>query len=356
MSWEFDFAIPRWLDSTWRADVRQWVAERLAAAGVRRTGDDEQVRAMPWASVVRFPTDAGPVWFKANAVGVAHEAALYDVLVRRCPGHVLQPLGLDPDRGWLLLPDGGATLRDVEGARTDLRLWERMLVEYADMQRSLEPYADELLGAGLPDARPERMPAIRDNLLADPDLLLLGREKGLTHEQYDALLADAPAYAAVCAELAASGVAPTLQHDDLHDHNVFMPAEPGGPLRVFDWGDAVVGHPFGTLLVNLRVVSHLTGLEYGAAALLRLRDAYLEPWTGEHDRADLLEACRLALRIDGVARADCYRRALLEATEAGQEEYGDGVPVWLLEQSRPTPLEPGPDERMDRRVGVGTSP
>lgn len=356
MSWEHDFAIPRWVDDAWRADVRDWVEGRLTDAGLRPTGADEQTRALPWASLLRFPTDAGPVWFKANAVGVAHEAGLYEVLVRRAPGHVLEPLALDVDRGWLLLPDGGPTLRDVEGAATDLRLWERMLVEYAEMQRAVEPYADELRAAGVPDARPERMPAMRDALLADPGLVLLGRKNGLTHEQYDDLLAGAPAYAALCAELAAFGIPSTLQHDDLHDHNVFMPAEPGGPLRVFDWGDAVVGHPFATLLVTLRVVSHLTGLEYGAAELLRLRDAYLEPWTAERDRADLVEAARLAVRIGGVARADCYRRALLEATPAGRDQYGDGVASWLLEQSRPTPLEPGPDERVDRRVGMGTSP
>lgn len=333
-------SIPRWVDPSWQEEVRCWVADRLAAAGVRQTGADEQVRAMPWAAVHRVPTDAGPVWFKANGIGVAHEAGLYRVLRHRSPEHVLEPLGLDVERGWLLLPDGGPTLRDVEGARTDLALWELMFAEYAELQRAVAPYTGELLATGLPDARPERMPAVRDALLADPGLLMLGQEKGLTRQQYDTLVAGAPAYARLCEELAAVGIPSTLQHDDLHDHNVFAPAEPGGPLRVFDWGDAVVGHPFGTLLVALRVVCHLTGLAYGAPELLRLRDSYLEPWTGEHDRADLVEAARLATRVDGVARADCYRRALLEATPAGREEYGDAVPSWLLEQGRPTPLEP----------------
>jgi hypothetical protein len=340
VSREHDFAIPRWLDPDWRAEVRDWVAGRLAAADRKQTGPEEQVRAMPWAAVHRVPTDAGPAWFKANGVGVAHEAGLYEVLRRRSPEHVLEPLSLDGERGWLLLPDGGPTLRDIEGARTDLGLWELMFVQYAELQRAVAPYADELVAVGVPDARPERMPAVRAALLADHELVMLGEDEGLTQAQYDELCAGSPAYADLCDRLAAFGIPSTLQHDDLHDHNVFAPAEPGGPLRVFDWGDAVVGHPFGTLLVTLRVVCNLTGLAYGAPELLRLRDAYLEPWTAEHDRADLAEAARLAVRVDTVSRADCYRRALLEATAAGRAEYGDGVPSWLLEQGRPTPLEP----------------
>ena len=78
-------------------------------------------------------------------------------------------------------------------------------------------------------------------------------------------------------------------------------------------------------------------LEYGAAELLRLRDAYLEAWTGDHDRDDLVEAARLAVRVGGVSRADCYRRALLES-------HGPRPPfeeaAWLKEQRGPTPLEP----------------
>jgi hypothetical protein len=336
-----DTALPRWRDEAWLREARAWFTDRLTEIGVD-VGDAqvEQVRARPWSTQLRVATGAGTFWFKANAVGVGHEAGLVAVLARRCPGHVLPPVAVDAERGWLLVPDGGRTMRQVEGASADLAMWERMLVEYAEMQRAAEPYLDELLAAGTPDLRPERLPAVRDALLADRDLLMVGLPDGLTEEQLRALVAGAPAYAAICAELAAVGVPSSLQHDDLHDNNVFAPEAPGGPMRVFDWGDAVVGQPFGTLLVTLRVVAHWTGLPNGAPELLRLRDAYLEPWTDGWDRATLDEACRLALRVGGVLRSDCYRRALLEATPAGRAEYGDGVPQWLLEGGQPTPLEP----------------
>jgi aminoglycoside phosphotransferase (APT) family kinase protein len=215
-----------------------------------------------------------------------------------------------------------------------------MLREHAEMQRELVPYADEVLAAGVPDARPHRLPEIRATLLADRAMCRVGAEDGLSEDEYDRLLAGAPAYAEECAQLDALGVPASLQHDDLHANNVFVPEDRRAPLRVFDWGDAVVGHPFGVLLVSLRVVANLTKLDHGAPELLRLRDAYLEPWSAEHGRTALLEAARLASRVGGVTRADCYRRALLEATPAGWAEFGDGVPGWLAEMGKPTPIEP----------------
>jgi hypothetical protein len=340
---EEDVSLPRWRDPAWRAEVDGWVAEQLSALGMRQTGGAKQDRSYPWSTVIEVPTKDGSVWFKANARGMHQEAALYDVLVRRAPEHVLHPLALDVDRGWLLLPDGGQTLRAVEGARTDLGVWEQLLVEYSHLQRELEPYVDELFAAGLVDATPSALPAMRDALLADERVILLDTDKGLSSAERDELVAYAPTYAAQCRDLAAYGIPVTLQHDDLHDHNVFAPARPGGPLRVFDWGDAVDGQPFGSLLISLKFVSMLANLDPGADELLRLRDAYLEAWTDDYDTNDLVEAATLAVRVDAVSRADCFRRAVLEWDEAGRgyrTMFDEGVPSWLREQRDPTSLDP----------------
>ena len=65
--------------------------------------------------------------------------------------------------------------------------------------------------------------------------------------------------------MAASAVPMRLQHDDLHDGNVFADG------RVFDWGDASVGHPFGVLLVTSRVAADRFGVPDGDPLVLRLR-------------------------------------------------------------------------------------
>jgi hypothetical protein len=43
-----------------------WLDERLAASGIRRTGEVSQPHLRPWATALRAPTDRGPVWLKAS--------------------------------------------------------------------------------------------------------------------------------------------------------------------------------------------------------------------------------------------------------------------------------------------------
>jgi Phosphotransferase enzyme family len=339
-----DFATHRWRDPIWLAEAAAWAIEQLGKHGYAVIGEPEQTHARAWSTVLRLTTADGVFWFKANAVGTAHEASLVEALGRWAPGYVLEPLATDVRRGWLLLPDGGATLRAAQGGETGVDGWVAILSDHAMLQRLVAPHAGDLVALGVPDLRPGRLPEIRADLLADSSALRIGRSGGLMPEQRHQLQADADRYAQLCAELAAIGIPASLNHDDLHDNNVFVRVQSGaqtaGHYRAFDWGDASVAHPFAVLLVTLRVVGRMHNLRPGDPALLRLRDAYLDPWVGEFDRADLVEAVRLALRVGGVSRALSYRSALVEGTSAEHDSFGDGVPQWLLEFYEPTPVEP----------------
>lgn len=334
-----DDALPRWADPQWKAEILGWAVDRLAARRLVVAGDPQQVKARPWSTVFRLPTSAGPVWLKANAAGSRYEAALVDALSRWVPDNAVAPLAVETDRGWLLLRDGGPTLRSlVESHRPGLDLagWERLLVEHAHLQRALEPYVDDMLALGVPDNRLPALPALLADLLADHDAMWLGRDGGLTEAEHDRLLAKSGEYVHLCAELDAVGVAPTLQHDDLHDNNVFAPVDNGHPSRVFDWGDAVVTHPFMVLRVALGTVAATAG----APELGRLRDAYLEPWTDVAALPELRDAVRLAVRVVAVVRAASWRRALSEATPAGRGRWGSSAGEWLTMLDGPTPVEP----------------
>ena len=61
-------------------------------------------------------------------------------------------------------------------------------------------------------------------------------------------------------------------------------------LRILDWGDSCISHPFRTLYVTFE---HLF-LPRGDPWLARLRDAYLEPWGRP---AELRETFALAERL-----------------------------------------------------------
>jgi aminoglycoside phosphotransferase (APT) family kinase protein len=113
----------------------------------------------------------------------------------------------------------------------------------------------------------------------------------------------------LCDELAGYGVPATIQHDDLHHANLYLG---GGRLRVLDWGDASIAHPFASLVVTFRFLEERTRLAPGDPWFTRLRDAYLEPWG-----RDLGDAFALAVRVGSFARAIAYirQRAALRPEE-----------------------------------------
>jgi len=261
-------------------------------------------RIRPWSSSWRVPTADGTVWLKANGPGCAHEARLYQTLVEASAPHVLTPLALDVQRGWLLLPDGGPTLLSLLDRAPDPQHWERVLQKYAALQRHVENRALP----GIPDERPARMPA----LLADQ----LARLPVEHRDEVEALL---PRFTDWCEELATSGIASTVQHDDLHENNVFTSDV------VFDWGDAALAFPFSSLLVTLRSArTRWPDLDLG-----RLRDAYLEAWTDTHSRAELELLALLATRVGKVGRASAWERALTGVPDPA--EHREAAPAWLEE-------------------------
>jgi hypothetical protein len=108
-----------------------------------------------------------------------------------------------------------------------------------------------------------------------------------------------------------------------------------------DWGDAVVGHPFGTMLVTLTTTAYHHGLGPDDTVLQRLADAYTEPWTDLADRSTLRRLVGLAIRVGPLTRAMGWRRALLGCDAPSWTEWGDGVHGWLLEVLSPDlPLRP----------------
>ncbi|RIV34407.1 phosphotransferase [Micromonospora radicis] len=315
-----------WADPRWRGAALDWVTEALARTG-RRVAGPVEPRVRPWSLVWRVPTDGGDVWFKANSPGTRYEAALLAVLARLTPGRVLEPIAVDAAAGWALLPSGGPTLREVAGGDDDLAGWVRALPGYAELQRVAAGHVDELLALGVPDHRPEALPGLFAELLDDRAALLIGAPDGLSPEVHDRLRGLLPRYAERCRWLAGSGIEASIQHDDLHDGNVF--AGPAGH-RFFDWGDASVAHPFGTMLVTLRSIAHATGRSGSDPALLRLRDAYLEPWTDRSDRDTLRQVAQVAAEVTVVSRSLSWRRALATA-DPSRAEYAAAVPGWLEE-------------------------
>lgn len=292
--------VERWADPAWRAEVDSWIVDRLAQRGVAITGPIEQPHVRRWATVLRIPTTAGPVFFKANEPALAHEAAVVAFVSARQPDLVPAPLALDASRGWLLMEDAGTRLREVISEERDLGRWLGLLPRYAALQIDLAPYADTLVELGLPDLRLARLPAAFDHLLGELRAHA-GGDTGLTEDDRARLDVAAARLPASCRDLAAFGIPETIQHDDLNDGQVFVRDD---AVSLLDWADACVSHPFFSLSVALEGVIQwgVDDIE-GSVDTTPFRDAYLGPFAREWPRSDLHEAVRIALRLGWACRA-----------------------------------------------------
>ncbi|MDG4770945.1 aminoglycoside phosphotransferase family protein [Solwaraspora sp. WMMD792] len=277
----------RWRDPQWLARVRDWVDDRLGELGMTRTGPAVQPHIYPWSTVLRVPTDAGDVWFKANTESLRQEAAVVTRIAARRPDAVPPLLAADLDTGWMLMADAGETLRVVTQREQSLDRWYDVLPLYAAVQLDLADDVDDLLALGVPDRRLATLPQAYERIIG-----AVGAERRFR----DA----APMVADLCAELAQYGLPELLQHDDLHDAQVFVR---DGRHLIMDWGDACVSHPFLTLSVTLE-----GGLAWGLADVrdsvdtAPFRDAYLAPYA-ERFTGDLVAATRVAMRLGWVCRA-----------------------------------------------------
>ena len=311
----------RWRDPDWLEEASVWIRERVGEPA----GAIEQPHVQPWSTVLRVPTDDGPLFFKANGPYSHFEAALDDELARSFPDLVGEVVAVDTERGWLLLRDAGTRLRELEPGPEQLVCWEQLLPRYAELQIALGERADELRSLGVPDLPLADLPARFEELLDDEAALRPGTDDDLTEDELERLRAAGQEVASLCEELASVGVPESLQHDDLHDGQVFIR---DGCHRILDWGDSCVTHPFHTLVVTLRVLAYKHGFQPGGTALERVRDAYLEPFTLASPRADLVAAAGLAHRTGTLGRSLAWygyvraRHETVDPDDAASVPYG----------------------------------
>ena len=297
------YGVRVWSSAEWREEAVAWIDSSLAAAGLERSSEVEQPHLRPWATVLRVPTAGGPVWMKAAGPGTAFEVATYEVLARAAPDRVLVPLATDVERAWILLPDGGPALGERLEGDERLDALAAAIVEYGRLQRRLEPHLDELLAAGVADMRPPAMPGRFGEAVE-----VAGEVEGI--------IAFEPEFVRWCEQLAASPLPVSLDHNDLHPWNVLGG---GAEVRFYDWGDAVVAHPFAAMLVPLGFVERGAGGGLADPRFLRARDAYLEVFTDIAPLAELTRDLELACRVAKVARVLTWERALRAAHEQGEE-------------------------------------
>lgn len=307
-----------WTEAAWLDEARGWIAERLAEVDTTQIGGVEQPHVRPWSTALRILTSEGVLWFKANARVLTHEAAAVRHLAAARPALVPELVALDLDRGWMLMRDAGERLREVVARERDLDRWLVVLPLYGELQLAAARRADELVAAGVPDYRCAQLPEMVSRITVEA--------RGLDGEARR-LLSDTGTVTALCEKLAAVGVPESIQHNDLHDGQVFVR---GGRYRILDWGDACVSHPFLTMSVTLegQLAWGLDDVE-GSLDTTRFRDAYLEPFAPFAARQDLVVALEAALRLGWIARALVTLPLALELGSPHDQPLHDHIRMYV---------------------------
>ena len=288
-----------------RAAAEEWIRRHVEPAGAIKTTHER-----PWATVMRVPVAGGVAWFKACAQVQAFEPRLTAELYDRWPDRVTEVLAVDQARRWLLLGDAGIAVRELGNPP---EAWFEALPSYAELQKGEMAYSLDHVGHGVPDLRMAALPAGYERLLAS--------ELPLATDDVNRLRDYAPSFTKLCAALAELGIRESVQHDDLHMANLYSN---GGKLRVVDWGDSSIAHPFFSLMVTFRFLEEFNHLAPDDPWFRKLRDAYLEPWG-----SGLEETFEIAIRVGWFAHAIAWTRQRETLPPEAQPEFDRAFAIVL---------------------------
>jgi hypothetical protein len=316
----------RWNDPNWRREAESWLAERLEAHGRPVTASIEHRHVRPWGTALRVPTESGDVWFKANIPPLSFEVTVLETLGARRPDRVPRLLDADRSRGWMLMEDAGTPLAPEEGDDgPTLEQWERALSAYAQLQLDVARDADALRAGGVPNRTAPAMFDAFEALLDDDRNVRPPGQNGLTDDELTRLRALVPRLREAGETLGALGLPDSIQHDDLHEWNVFLR---DGEHVFVDWGDACVAQPTLSATIPLWAVERRFD---DPAMVSRARDAYYEPWTALRPHTELLaahDAAMLLGQVTGTLKWGLINSGLRD-DERG--DYAGSVPRRLRE-------------------------
>ena len=320
---------PEWFRPGWSDRAEDWVDSVLAGSGRSRTAPLEPVKMWSISAVARVSTDAGHLWLKAPSEHFHAEARVHPAVARLFPDLVPTLVAVDEARGWLLMePMAGADDEDrADGA--GLEVAQR----WAEAQIDAVAHVDDLLAGGCARRGVEETLAAFSRVLATSSEVAL-----LTDDELAAVHDCADELASLVRELWDAGIPDTLCHGDLHLGNV---AWDGRSLRIFDWTDGCVSHPF------LDAV-HLARFSRSRPGDPALETTYAERWRAAYPDADVDRCLALAPIADLVFQAVTFD-GIVAASEPGSRWELGGVVADIL-RSLPTELatlHDGDTTRMD---------
>ena len=320
-----------WHNPEWQKQAHDWIRSEAARNQIQLVGEIEQPHARAWSTVMRVPTNAGIIFFKATAAETIYEIAVTQLLANLQPDVMPELIAVDTARGWMLMRDGGEQLRASIRPTQDVKPWEPVIIKYAELQKGLAGHVDEILAFGVPDHRLAALPALYSQLLTDTPSLMIGQEKGLTPAEFEQLKNLKPRFEQICADLAAYKIPESVNHGDFHDGNVLIK---DGRITFFDWGDADVTHPFVSLrtwFVSMEIALNLDDWAPPTPEMLGLLEKYLEAWQAYGEKEALASAYRLSRPVASIVKTLAWHQTISRLEGDLRDEYAWIVPEVLRE-------------------------
>ena len=229
---------PRWARAGWMDRATAWMRSEAARAGRPLTGEPRPFFLRGISAVLRAPTAGRDVFLKAVFPPFHAEPGLTRLLAERFPESVPHVLGTEPEEGWLLVEDIGASwvgeLPEAErpaalaaGARAIVGIQRATAARPADLAA--------LSAAGAPHRPLGGIPAGFEAAIGPDGFAVVGRvwQDG-EREAVVRTVADATR------RLADLGLPETLVHGDFHSGNASLV---DGRIVIIDWSDAAIGNP-----------------------------------------------------------------------------------------------------------------
>ncbi len=272
--------------------AKQWAKSFLQERGCQLQSQFVPVRLNPWSQVYQIKTSVGTIYLKQMAPPFAIEARLLLLLGCSYTNQIPEVVGHNDDLSCFLMFDSGMPLRDRLKSNYPLHFAKKALNTYAILQQDASSQIDTLLSLGTPDWRLTNLPMLYEELLNEQSFL---KADGVTDPLLKRLHKQRSNVTKLCKQLMQYDIVETIEHGDFHDNNCLIDAQDA--LVINNWGDAVITHPFFSLISFLKSAERHHNISVNTALYQDLRDTYLTTWQAFEPESRLLEAFELAKKL-----------------------------------------------------------
>jgi len=294
-----------WEQKGWHERAVGWIGEQLVRLSYTPTGPVEQFKtAWSCSCILRVPTTAGYLFFKATYSRPPAEILVIQELATHWPRHVPTILAADESRRWMLMEDFGSR----ELTRMPFARWSGALRLFGRLQQECSEGLSPWWEIGCPDRRMDNLIGHMEPLFSDPLLTRADPPFRLCEADLKRLMALRERWAQELLELGASPLPVSIVQQDFRDGNVAVRRT---GFLFYDWSDTVLSHPFWSACRFLEYVPTTDQRpRRGAGRTLptavrheRLIDAYLEAWVDYAPRDRLRALFRQTQRLNPLYQA-----------------------------------------------------